>query len=103
VGLRLVALLEAAGRLDHDVDSELAPGKIRGIGNRERPQAPLADADRLRVGLHLLAERAEQRVEGKQVRHRPRVAQVVDGDDLVVGAPLQIRAEEDSGRSARSR
>ena len=57
VRLRLVALLEASGRLDDHVDTELAPGKIRRVGNRERPQPALADGDRVPVGCNLLGER----------------------------------------------
>ena len=54
----------------------------------------LADGDRLPVGVHLLGERAEQRVEREQVRHRLRVAEIVDGDDFEAGLALQVGAEE---------
>jgi hypothetical protein len=37
---------------------------------------------------------AQQRVELEQVRHRLDVTQVVDGDDLVVGAALEVGAQE---------
>jgi hypothetical protein len=53
VGLRLVALLEAAGRLDNYADGELPPGEIRWFGDRERPQLELTDGDRVWADLDL--------------------------------------------------
>src|SRR5262249_34839641 len=41
-----------------------------------------------------LAQRAEHGVELEQVPHRPRVAEVVDRDDLEVAVSLQVRTEE---------
>jgi len=94
VRLRLLPLLEPPGRLDDDVDAELTPRKVGGISDRERPQRSLADADRLGFGVHAHRQRAEHGVEREQVRHRLRVADIVDGNDLEAGLALQIGAEE---------
>jgi hypothetical protein len=53
VCLRLVALREAAGRLDNDVDAEVAPGQVLGFRDRECLQLTAADGDRLCVGADL--------------------------------------------------
>jgi hypothetical protein len=92
VRLCLVALFETSGHLNDHVDTEILPGEILGFRDRGGSQPVPADADRLRAGDDLCGEPAEKRVELEQVRHRLRVAEVVDRDDLVVGATLEVSA-----------
>ena len=88
------AVGEEAGRLEHDVDAEVAPGKCRRIALGEDPHL-LAGRLQDAVGeLDLALERAERRVVAQEVRHRLRIAEVVQRDDLEVGAERVLRAEE---------
>ena len=88
------AIGEEARRLEHDVDAEVAP--------RERGRVALGEHLHLLAGgakdavgeLDLTLERAEVRVVAQEVRHRLRVAEVVQRDDLEVGAECVLGAEE---------
>ena len=85
---------EEAGRLDRDVDAELAPRQLRRIALGDELDLVVADADEAVARLDRQVERAEHRVVLQQVRHRLRVADVVRRDDLEVAAALEVRAEE---------
>ena len=92
--LRVSSLREEAGRLDDDVGAELAPGQLRRVALRESAEGVRADGDGL-VGVgNLLAEAAQDAVVLQQVDQRRVVGEVVDPDDLDVGARCQGRAEE---------
>src|SRR5690606_20873642 len=90
-GLRRVG--EEAGRLDHDVGTELAPRKVRRVTLGKRADALAVDRDRLVVVGDLTLERAEHRVVLQQVRERLVVGQVVHRDDLDVRTQLQDRTK----------
>ena len=101
--LRGLAVGEEPGRLDRDVDAELAPRQLRGIPLRDELDLVAADADEAVAGLDRRVERPEHRVVLEQVRHRLRVAEVVRGHDLEVAAPLRAARGGSSARSGRSR
>ena len=92
--LRAVALREEAGRLEHDVDAEVAPGNRARIALGEELELLAAGADDAAADLDVPVERAERRVVLEQVRHRLLVAEVVRRDDLDVRPALQLSAEE---------
>ena len=93
------ALGEEAGRLDHDVDAEVAPRQRGRVALGEHLDLVAVD-DQGAVGDGDLArERAEDRVVLEQVPERPRVGDVVDGDDLDVRARL-VRCAEDVAADA---
>ena len=54
-----LAVGEEAGRLDHDVDAEVAPGQRRRVALGEQLELVAVDRDRAVAGLDVLAERAE--------------------------------------------
>ena len=85
---------EEARRLEHDVDAEVAPGQRCRVALGQHLQLVAAGADHAVADLDLAGERAEHRVVLEQVRHRLRVAEVVDRDDLEVRAPLAAGTEE---------
>ena len=91
----VVALREQAGRLDHDVDAEVAPGQRRGIALGEHLDRLAVDDDRPVALGDLAREAAEDRVVLEQVGERAHVGDVVDGDELelgpgLVGGPEQV-------------
>ena len=101
--LRALALGEEAGRLEHDVDTEVAPRDRAGIALGEQLDLLAAGADDAVAELDVAGERAEVRVVLEQVRHRRLVAQVVRGDDLDVAARARAAPGRSSVRSGRSR
>ncbi len=92
--LRVLALREEAGRLDRYVDAEVAPRKLRRIALRRELDLVPAYANEVVPVLDRLVECPENGVVLQEVRHRPRVAEVVGGHDLEVAAPLELRAQE---------
>ena len=85
---------EEPGRLEHDVDAEVAPRKPGGVSLREHLHRLTARLDDPVAERDVACERAEHRVVLQEVGHRLRVAEVVERDDLDVGAQLLLRAEE---------
>ena len=100
--LRPFAVGEEPGRLEHDVDAELAPRKRGRVALGQHLDLDVAGADRAVADLDLLAERPERRVVVQQMRHGLRVAEVVRRDDLEVAAALQMRTEEVAADPAES-
>jgi hypothetical protein len=94
VRLGLGRVREDAGGLDDDVGTELAPGKVRGVALGGGAEGHVADGDRVLVVADLLVQDAEDRVVLEQVRKRLVVREVVDADDLHVGAGLEQGAGE---------
>ncbi len=92
--LGALALREEAGRLDRDVDAELAPRQVGRVALGEELDLVVADAQHAVAHLDRYIEVAERRVVPQQVRHRLQVAEVVRRDDLEVAAVLEMRAEE---------
>src|SRR5947208_1254263 len=93
-GIRLLAVGEEAGRLDHELDVEVAPGQGRRVALGQHLQLGLARLDDAVANLHLLVQRAEDGVVPEQVTHRLRVAEVVDRDQVKVAAALEVSPEE---------
>ena len=85
---------EEPGRLEHDVHAEIAPRQRGGIALREHAHLLAGRAEDAVGELDVALERAERRVVAQEMRHRLRVAEVVQRDDLEVGAERVLRAEE---------
>ena len=83
---RVGRLREEAGRLDDDVDAELAPRQVRGVALRERLDRLAVDDDVVVVVVDGRVETARDRVVLQQVGERLVVGEVVHRDDLEVGA-----------------
>ncbi len=92
--LRAFAVGEEARRLEDDVDAEVPPRQCARIALGEDAYllpGRLQDA----VGeLDLARERAERGVVAQEMRHRRSVADVVQRDDVEVGAERMLRTEE---------
>ena len=69
-------------------------GSARGVALGEHPDLLAGRAQRPVGELDLALERPEGRVVAQEVRHRLRVAEVVQRDDLEVGAERVLRSEE---------
>src|SRR5205085_9913992 len=87
VRLRLGALGEQPGRLDHDVDGEVTPGQVAWILFGEDPHAGTVQLQGVALGPDRALEVAQDRVVLEQVRKGRRIRDVVDGDDLEIAAP----------------
>src|SRR6266700_2068498 len=79
-----VAVGEAAGRLDHDVDAQVPPAELRRVTLGRGADRLAVHADRGFVEAHLAVEYTEGGVVLQQVRDGAVVGQVVDGHDLDV-------------------
>jgi hypothetical protein len=90
---RLGRVREVPGGLDDDVRTELLPGQRTRVALGEDAEGGAADGDLPVAGRDLAVEAAEDRVVAEQVRQRLDVGEVVDADDLDVGAGRQQRAE----------
>ncbi len=89
-----VALVEDPGRLEHDVDAEVAPRQRRGVALGEHLHPLAAGLDEAVRKADVAVEGAEDGVVLQEVCHRRGVAEVVDGDDLDVGSELLLGPEE---------
>jgi hypothetical protein len=101
-GPRLGGVGEEAGGLHHDVDTEVAPLQGGGVALREGSDLGAVDDDRALRGGHVRVEPTEDRVVLEQVRERGVVGEVVDPDDLDVGAARPHGAEEVAADPAES-
>jgi hypothetical protein len=79
---------EAAGRLDHDVDAEVAPGELGGVALGEGADPGAVDRDRLVVVGDVAVEAPEGGVVLEQVGEGVVVGEVVDRHDLDVQVML---------------
>ena len=102
VGGGLVPRREEAGRLDDDVDAELTPREVGRVALAEHPQLVVADLDAVLRGADLVRQGAEHGVVLEEVGHRVQRAEVVDGDEVEVGAPLLRRPEEVAADAAEA-
>ena len=91
----IVALREEAGRFDHDVDAQFAPGEGGRIALREDLEVRVADPQAVSFHLHVGFEVAEDGVVLEEVRQRFRVGDVVDRDELDVRVRLRHRGAHD--------
>jgi len=100
LGARVEVLLgsravgEEPGRLEHDVHAQIAPRQARRVTLGEHLHLLAAGPDDTVPELDVAREGAEDRVVLQEVRHGLRVPEVVQRDDLDVGAQLLLRAEE---------
>jgi hypothetical protein len=92
--LRVLSLCEEPRGLDDDVDVEVLPGERRRVLFVQQLEVEVADADAAVRGLDLVVQRAEDGVVLEQMGHRLGVADVVDGDELDIGAAFAGSAEE---------
>ena len=92
--LRAVAAREEPGRLEDDVDPELAPRQRRRVALREHLHLLAAGVDDAVAERDLARERAERRVVLQEMCHRGGITEVVDRDDLHVCPERLLRAEE---------
>ena len=99
----LVGVGEEAGRLDDDVDAEVLPRQRARVALGEHLDGLAVDDDGLSSASTDFAEPAEDGVVLEQVRQRRGVGEVVDADDLDVGALGQQRRGRSCGRCGRIR
>ena len=90
----LVAAGEDAGRLDDDVDAEVAPRQLLGVAHGQHLERVAVDLDAVVGGLDVVVEPAEHRVVLEQVGHRLDRTEVVDRHEVDVGPGLLGRPEE---------
>src|SRR5581483_4131499 len=91
--LRVEALAELAGRLDHHVDAELAPGEPGGVARGGRRDLDAVDDDRVLARLDDARERAVDAVVAQQLGEQLGRGDVVDRHELELGARLVCGAE----------
>ena len=94
VGLGLLAVGEEAGGLHDDLDAQVAPGQVGGVALSEHLDVLAVDGDAILVVGDLAVETTKDRVVLEQVGQGLVVRQVVDGDNLDVGALLEGGTEE---------
>ena len=101
--LRVVPLGEEAGRLDHDVDAEVAPRQVGRIALLEDLDLLAVDRDRAAALGDLAGEPPEDRVVLQEVGEGRVVGDVVDRDDVEVRVRTRAPRGRGCARSARSR
>ena len=79
-----VAVGEQAGRLEHDVDAEVLPRKLRRVAERHHLEDIAVDGNAVALHFDLRLQVAEHRVVLQQVRERGGVGQVVHRDEIDV-------------------
>ena len=89
VKARLVAAREDAGRLEHNVDAELAPWQLRGIALVEELELFPRGLDRAVGGRDVAVESPEHRVVLEEMRHLVGVTEVVDRDQVDINPLAQ--------------
>ncbi len=92
---RIVALGEAAGRLEHDVDLQVGPGKLGGIALGEDAHGVAANIETAVGGEHVERESAVDRIVLEEVSQRGGVGEVVDRDEVDVGDPGGLGGPDD--------
>ena len=92
---------EAARRLDDHVGAEVAPGQVGGVPLGEHLEAVPVDHEFVALGRHVAGEDAVHGVVLEEVRERLGVGEVVDRDDVEVGAAaLEDGAEHEAADAA---
>ena len=112
VALELLALAEDAGRLDHHVDAELAPGDRGGVALGGHRDPPAVDVERLVVAADLALEDPHDGVVLQQIgellvleevvdrRHLDVVAVGEDAEDAAADAAEAVDADPDRHHAA---
>ncbi len=95
---RVCALAEEAGRLDHDIDTELLPRQAGGIRLGEDGDLDAVDDDHVGGEIQGAGERPVDAVVPEQVVERLRAHQVVEPGPLDLEAALVCRAERGATR-----
>ena len=90
------------GRLEHDVDAEVAPSEVRGVALLHDLDRLAVDDEAVVVELDRARVRPEDRVVAQQVRQRGVVREVVDGDPLDVGVSRLCGAEHVTADAAEA-
>ena len=75
---------EKSGALEHDVDTEFAPGQLRGITVGENANPVTVDDHGIALDRHSAAEATMRSVELRQMRIGLGIAEIVDRNDLQV-------------------
>ena len=97
--LQILAPLERAGALEHELDAELLPRQFQRVAIPQRPQLAAGDDEMASFDDHGFRVAAVHGVEAKQVGEVLDVDQVVDGDQLelrLVDDQLQDRTSDSS-------
>ena len=82
----LLARGEEAGGLDHHVDAEVAPRQILGVAHLQHLEGVAGDVDAVVDDADVVGQDAEDRVVLQQMGHGGHVAEVVDRDEVDIGA-----------------
>ena len=93
---------EPSGRLDHDIDAEVAPGQRGGIRDRRRFDASTVDDQRAFGRFDDTRERAVDGVVTQQVGEHLRVGDVIDRHPFDLRLTLMGRAEHRATRPAEA-
>ncbi len=92
MALGLVTIGEQAGALEHDIDTELAPGQLGRIALGADADAVAIDHQRIAVDLDRAGEVAVGGVVAGQMGVGLGIAEIVDGDDLDLAiAPFLVQ------------
>jgi hypothetical protein len=102
MALGVGARTELAGRFDHDVDAEVRPWEVGGVALRERADLEVSGLDDAVLGGDRAREATVDRVVGEEVGERGSVGDIVDGDDLDVGAGLDGRTHDAASDAAEA-
>jgi hypothetical protein len=97
-----IGLGEEAGRLDHDVDTQIAPRQVAGLAIGQHLELLAVHADDSVAGVYVIRQLAHHRVVLEQVGESLGVGQVVDGDNLDVLVERVDRSPEVAANSAES-
>src|SRR5439155_21616470 len=81
---------------------EILPGEVRRTALGQNAKQLLADAQRGTVGAHALTQRAVHRVVFQQMGERVGIGDVIDGDEIEIGARCQARAKDVSTDASKA-
>jgi hypothetical protein len=85
---------EVPGGLDDDVDAEVRPRQVAGSVLAQHADLAAVEGDDVAVAGHGCRELPVDGVVGEEMGEGRGIGDVVDGDDLQIGAPLVGRAHE---------
>ena len=99
---RILGFREPPGRLDDDIDAQVAPGKIRGVTFFEHDERFAVDDDAVAVELDGRIQTPGDGVVLQEVSERLVVGEVIDRDDVELAALGEGCAEEVAADAAES-
>ena len=91
---------EETGAFEDDIDAVLRPWNLRRIADGQHRDAVAIDHQMAAVDLDVLAERSVRGVMTRQIRIGLRIAQVIQRDDLDVGATRLVQRAQDVAADA---